>query len=157
MDFKELSQAARGRIKIVELQCAADLQKKLDAEGFQWHVVNQGISGDTTAEGVARIDSATSLKPGIVILELGGNDGLRGLPPGVTEANLQSIIDKVRARSPLTRIMIAGMRLPPNLGADYTGEFEQVFSVAISTKEIQQIRTFGDIIRQLSAKVGSPV
>ena len=56
------------------------------------------------------------------------NHCIRGLAPDVTEANLQSIIDKVRARSPLTRIMIAGMRLPPNLGADYTGEFEQVFS-----------------------------
>ena len=63
-----------------------DLQSKLDAAGYRWHVVNLGISGDTTEGGVSRIDSATSLKPAIVMLELGGNDGLRGLPLQRTRA-----------------------------------------------------------------------
>src|SRR5216684_1193679 len=68
------------------------LQKKLDAEGYAWHVVNLGISGDTTEGGVSRLDSATALKPGIVVLELGGNDGLRGLPLDTTRANLEQMI-----------------------------------------------------------------
>src|ERR1700677_2167879 len=68
------------------------LQKKLDAEHYPWHVVNQGISGDTTEGGVARIDAATAVKPEIVVLELGGNDGLRGLPLETTRENLETMI-----------------------------------------------------------------
>ena len=104
------------------------IQKKIEEAGLPYEVENAGLSGDTTAGALRRIDWLLQRPIHVLVIELGGNDGLRGMPPGVTEANLQSIIDKVRARSPLTRIMIAGMRLPPNLGADYTGEFEQVFS-----------------------------
>src|SRR5947209_8760008 len=68
------------------------LQKKIDADGAAWHVVNLGISGDTTEGGLSRLDSATSLKPTIVILELGGNDGLRGMPLDSTRANLEQMI-----------------------------------------------------------------
>jgi acyl-CoA thioesterase I len=104
------------------------IQKKIEEAGLPYEVENAGLSGDTTAGALRRIDWLLQRPIHVLVIELGGNDGLRGLPPGVTEANLQSIIDKVRARSPLTRIMIAGMRIPPNLGADYTGEFEQIFS-----------------------------
>src|SRR5205814_4408508 len=104
------------------------IQKKIEEAGLLYKVENAGLSGDTTAGALRRIDWLLQRPIHVLVIELGGNDGLRGLPPGVTEANLQSIIDKVRARSPLTRIMIAGMRIPPNLGADYIGEFEQVFS-----------------------------
>ena len=104
------------------------IQKKIEEAGLLYKVENAGLSGDTTAGALRRIDWLLQRPIHVLVIELGGNDGLRGLPSGVTEANLQSIIDKVKARSPLTRIMIAGMRIPPNLGADYTGEFEQVFS-----------------------------
>jgi acyl-CoA thioesterase-1 len=101
------------------------LQKKLDAEGYQWHVVNLGISGDTTEGGVSRIDSAISLKPAIVILELGGNDGLRGMPLASTRANLEQMITAFQAAG--ARVVLAGMTLPPNYGPDYIHGFENIY------------------------------
>jgi acyl-CoA thioesterase I len=102
-----------------------DLQKKLDAQGLNWRVVNLGISGDTTEGGVARMNSATSLKPGIVILELGGNDGLRGLPLTVTRKNLETMITTFQQAG--ARVVLAGMTLPPNYGADYIHGFEKIY------------------------------
>ncbi len=102
-----------------------DLQKKLDAHGYPWRVVNLGISGDTTEGGVARTNSATALKPGIVILELGGNDGLRGLPLKVTRANLEAMILAFQGAG--ARVVLAGMTLPPNYGAEYISGFEKVY------------------------------
>ncbi len=102
-----------------------DLQKKLDAEGFAWRVVNLGISGDTTEGGVSRIDSATSLKPSIVIVELGGNDGLRGMPLDTTRANLDKMITAFQGAG--ARVVLAGMTLPPNYGADYIRGFEKIY------------------------------
>jgi acyl-CoA thioesterase I len=102
-----------------------DLQKKLDAAGDRWRVVNLGISGDTTEGGVSRIDSATSLNPSIVILELGGNDGLRGLPLAATQANLEKMI--VAFQQAGARVVLAGMTLPPNYGPDYIHGFEKIY------------------------------
>jgi acyl-CoA thioesterase-1 len=102
-----------------------DLQKKLDAEGLPWRVVNLGISGDTTEGGVSRIDSATALKPSLVILELGGNDGLRGMPLASTRANLQQMITAFQAAG--ARVVLAGMTLPPNYGPDYVHGFEKIY------------------------------
>jgi acyl-CoA thioesterase-1 len=102
-----------------------DLQKKLDAQGLAWHVINLGISGDTTEGGVARIDSATSLKPAIVLLELGGNDGLRGFPLKSTRQNLDTMI--VAFKGAGARVVLAGMTLPPNMGQDYVHGFEQIY------------------------------
>jgi acyl-CoA thioesterase I len=101
------------------------LQRKLDADGYQWRVVNLGISGDTTEGGVSRIDSATSLKPAIVILELGGNDGLRGLPLKATRANLEQMIGAFERSG--ARVVLAGMTLPPNYGPDYIRGFEKIY------------------------------
>jgi acyl-CoA thioesterase-1 len=101
------------------------LQRKLDAEGYAWHVVNLGISGDTTEGGVSRIDSATSLKPAIVILELGGNDGLRGMPLATTRANLEQMIAAFQGVG--ARVVLAGMTLPPNYGAEYIHGFEKIY------------------------------
>lgn len=101
------------------------LQKKLDTEKYPWRVVNLGISGDTTEGGVSRIDSAVSLKPEIVILELGGNDGLRGLPPDTTHKNLQTMI--VAFQKSGARVVLAGMTLPPNYGAAYIQQFEKMY------------------------------
>jgi acyl-CoA thioesterase-1 len=101
------------------------LQKKLDAAGYQWRVVNLGISGDTTEGGVARIDSATSLKPSIVIVELGGNDGLRGMPLASTRQNLERMITEFQKAG--AKVVLAGMSLPPNYGPDYIQGFEKVY------------------------------
>ena len=101
------------------------LQKKLDAEGYAWHVVNLGISGDTTEGGVSRIDSATSLKPAIVILELGGNDGLRGLPLASTRQNLDRMLTEFQGAG--AKVVLAGMTLPPNYGPDYIPSFEKIY------------------------------
>lgn len=102
-----------------------DLQKDLDQQGYAWHVINLGISGDTTDGGVSRIDSATSLKPSIVILELGGNDGLRGLPLASTRANLEQMITAFQDAG--ARVVLAGMTLPPNYGPDYIQGFEKIY------------------------------
>ncbi|HEY1757279.1 MAG TPA: arylesterase [Bryobacteraceae bacterium] len=102
-----------------------DVQKKLDAQGFPWRVVNLGISGNTTEEGVARIDSATSLHPAIVLLELGGNDGLRGLPQTVTRQNLAAMIQAFQKAG--ARVVLAGMTLPPNYGPDYIQGFQKIY------------------------------
>ena len=102
-----------------------DLQRKFDAQGYAWRVVNLGISGDTTEGGVDRLDSAISLKPSIVILELGGNDGLRGLPLTVTRKNLSTMIETFQKAG--SRVVLAGMSLPPNYGADYIKDFEKIY------------------------------
>ena len=101
------------------------LQKKLDAEKYPWHVVNQGISGDTTEGGVARLDSALALKPEIVVLELGGNDGLRGLPLETTRDNLNQMIAAFQKSG--AKVVLAGMTLPPNYGTEYIHKFETIY------------------------------
>ena len=102
-----------------------DLQKLLDAKGYSYRVANLGISGDTTAEGVARIDSATSLHPKIVVVELGGNDGLRGMPVSATRANLDQMILAFQQSG--AKVVLAGMTLPPNYGPDYIRDFEKIY------------------------------
>ena len=102
-----------------------DLQRKLDAAGYAWHVVNLGISGDTTEGGVARLDHAIGLQPSIAIVELGGNDGLRGLPLAVTRMNLETMIDAFQGVG--AKVVLAGMTLPPNYGADYIRGFEKIY------------------------------
>jgi acyl-CoA thioesterase-1 len=113
------------------------LQKKLDAEGYPWHVVNLGISGDTTEGGVSRMDSATSLKPAMVILELGGNDGLRGLPLASTRANLDRMITEFQSAG--ARVVLAGMTLPPNYGPDYISAFEKIYKDLAAAHKITLI------------------
>jgi acyl-CoA thioesterase I len=104
----------------------AVLQQKLDASGYKWEVVNAGVSGDTTAAGLQRVDWA--LDQGhvqILILELGANDGLRGLPVDEMKKNLAAIIE--RAQSKHIAVLLAGMEAPPNFGPDYTVSFRQVY------------------------------
>jgi acyl-CoA thioesterase-1 len=103
-----------------------DMQKTLDKEGYAWQVKNLGISGDTTEGGVARIESAVRLKPAIVLLELGGNDGLRGLPLKVTRKNLETMI--VAFQQAGAKVVLAGMTLPPNYGPDYIKSFQQIYT-----------------------------
>jgi acyl-CoA thioesterase-1 len=100
----------------------AHLQRMLDAAGYSYRVVNAGVSGETTAGGVRRVSWVLNNKPVIVILELGGNDGLRGLSLHETQANLERIIQQLQQAS--VTVVLAGMKLPPNYGQDYTAGFE---------------------------------
>jgi acyl-CoA thioesterase-1 len=101
--------------------------QKIDSAGLRYTVVNAGLSGETTAGGRSRVGWVLRQPVSIFVLELGGNDGLRGLPLTDTRKNLQAIIDTVRARSPQTRIVLAGMQIPPNLGADYATQFKALY------------------------------
>jgi acyl-CoA thioesterase-1 len=103
------------------------LQDRIDAAGWRDTVVNAGVSGDTSADGLARVDWQLKRKIDVLILELGGNDGLRGIPATTTKTNLQAIIDRVKQKNPLTLIIIAGMQMPPNLGGDYTSAFRKIY------------------------------
>jgi acyl-CoA thioesterase I len=101
------------------------LQKDLDARGFSYRVVNLSVSGDTTQDGLARIYMALAEKPAIVLLELGGNDGLRGVPASVTQQNLAQMIEAFQKAG--ARVVLAGMTLPPNYGAAYIKKFEAIY------------------------------
>lgn len=104
------------------------LQQKVDSLGLAYTVVNSGLSGETTAGGKSRINWVIKQPISVFILELGANDGLRGVPLSETRSNLQSIIDIVKEKSPETKIILAGMELPPNMGQDYTTKFRRIFS-----------------------------
>jgi len=101
------------------------LQKEIDARGYEYHVVNAGVSGDTTTDGLERVGTVAVLKPAVVIVEFGGNDGLRGLPVGTTRDNLEQII--VALQKTGAKVVLAGMTLPPNYGPDYIRSFETVY------------------------------
>jgi acyl-CoA thioesterase I len=103
------------------------IQEKIAARGWKFSVVNAGRSGETTADGLRRIDWVLRTEIDLLVLELGGNDGLRGIAPAVTKRNLQAIIDKTKKKYPRVRIVIAGMQVPPNLGEPYGREFRQIF------------------------------
>lgn len=104
------------------------VQKKIDANGWNFKVVNAGQSGDTSAGGLSRLDWLLKNRVDVLVLELGGNDGLRGLPVEVTRKNLQAIIDRTRTRYPKAKVIISGMAVPPNMGRDYSGRFAAIFS-----------------------------
>jgi len=103
------------------------LENKIQAAGLAFTVVNAGVSGDTTADGLARLNWLLRRKIDVLIVELGGNDGLRGLPPATTESNLQAIIDQAREKYPRIQFVIAGMKMPPNMGQDYDRAFAKIF------------------------------
>ncbi len=103
------------------------IQERIDSLGLSYQVINAGLSGETSASGVSRIDWVLRTTPDIFVLELGGNDGLRGLPLTETLKNLQTIIDRVKEKNPEADLIIAGMEVPPNLGQDYTEEFRNLF------------------------------
>jgi acyl-CoA thioesterase-1 len=103
------------------------VQEKIRERGLPFEVVNGGIGGDTTAGGLRRIDWLLQRKIDVLVVELGGNDGLRGLPVRNIKTNLQAMIDKAKAKYPEVKIVIAGMQMPPNVGAQYAAEFRQVF------------------------------
>lgn len=103
------------------------LQAKVDAAGLPFEVVNAGVSGDTTSGGLRRIDWALSRGADVLIVALGGNDGLRGIQPKQTAANLTGIIQKAKAKAPGVSVIIAGMQMPANMGPQYTEEYRAAF------------------------------
>ena len=114
------------------------LQRELDAAGFKYRVANQGVSGDTTSGGLERVAQATELKPYLILLELGGNDGLRGLPIAATRDNLDKMI--VAFKEAGAQVMLAGMTLPRNYGPDYVREFEQMYPMLEKKHKIARMR-----------------
>lgn len=107
------------------LSYPANLQRTLDAKGYKYRVVNMGVSGETTKDGLSRVAHIVSLKPEIVVVEFGGNDGLRGLPIGDTQRNLDAIVDALKKSG--TRVAMAGITLPPDYGPDYVGRFNGMY------------------------------
>jgi acyl-CoA thioesterase-1 len=105
----------------------ARIQEWIRGARLPWKLVNAGVSGDTTAGGLRRLDWVLRRPVDALLIELGGNDGLRGLPLEVTRTNLQAVIERTRAKYPEARIVIAGMKMPDNLGEAYTRQFEGLF------------------------------
>lgn len=106
----------------------AIIQRKIDSLNLPYQVVNAGVSGETSAGGKSRIDWILKQPVDIFILELGANDGLRGIPLSETRKNLQEIVDRVKAKYPATKLLFAGMEIPPNMGQRYTTEFRNIYT-----------------------------
>ena len=103
------------------------IQKKIDSLRLPYKVINAGLSGETTAAGKSRIDWLLKQEVEVFVLELGANDGLRGIPVKETEQNLQAITDKVKAKYPAAKHVLLGMEVPPNMGGQYASEFRLIF------------------------------
>lgn len=114
-------------------------QARIDSLGLNYRVINGGLSGETTAGGLSRLDWFLEDEPAIFVLELGGNDGLRGILPSESKKNLLAIIDKVRAKYPDTKIILAGMQIPPNMGQEYTDEFKAIYPEVAEEKNVTLI------------------
>lgn len=106
----------------------AIIQKKIDSLGLPYQVINAGVSGETSSGGNTRIDWILKQPVDIFVLELGANDGLRGIPLAETKKSLQAIIDKVKAKNPAAKLVFAGMQIPPNMGQTYTTEFKNIYT-----------------------------
>lgn len=115
------------------------IQEKLDSLGLNYSVINAGLSGETTASGRNRIEWVLNQEVDIFVLELGANDGLRGIPPEETRKNLQEIIKFVREKDPDTEIILAGMQIPPNMGPEYTAEFRRIFPELAEKNNVELI------------------
>lgn len=114
----------------------AIVQNIIDSLGLNYKVVNAGLSGETSAAGAERVEWILKQQVDIFVLELGGNDGLRGLDTDETAKNLQSIMDKVHNKYPQTKILFTGIEVPPNMGQDYAKKFRAVFSKLAEQNEV---------------------
>lgn len=116
------------------------IQKRLDSLSYDYNVINAGVSGETTASGLSRVEWVVKRQPvEIFVLELGGNDGLRGIKPEETNKNLRAIIDKVREIHPDVKILLAGMMVPPNMGQSYASEFQKLYPKIAAEKNVNLI------------------
>jgi len=110
-----------------ELAYPALIQKKIDAAGLRYRVINAGVSGETSAGALRRIDWIVQQPVSVFVLETGANDGLRGLPPDSLRSNIQAIFDRVRQLQPTAKLVLVGMRVPPNYGVEYSRRFQSVY------------------------------
>lgn len=117
----------------------AHLQALVDAEGWPFVVVNAGVNGDTTTDGLQRLAWVLREPADVLVLELGGNDGLRGIPVDVTHTNLRAMIDRARELHPHMEVILAGMKLPPNYGADYVAAFERIYPELAAETRVRRI------------------
>ena len=117
----------------------AIIQTKVDSLSLDYTIINSGVSGETTAGGKSRIDWVLNQPIDVFILELGANDGLRGIPLTETRENLQAIIDAVLKKNAETKIILAGMQLPPNMGPEYITEFKTIFPDLAKKNELYLI------------------
>lgn len=115
------------------------LQARIDKAGLPFEVVNAGVSGDTTSGGLRRVDWLLKQPVAALLLELGGNDGLRGIPPSLTQSNLVGIIAKTRARYPQAAIVVAGMQMPNNLGPEFQRAYAAAFPEAAKATHAELI------------------
>jgi acyl-CoA thioesterase-1 len=115
------------------------IQKKVAAAGLPWRVVNAGLSGETSSDGLHRVRWILRQPVDIFVLALGANDGLRGLAPALLKSNLHAIIARVRAADPAATIVLAGMRMSPSLGADYVEQFAAVFPAVAGEEKVRLI------------------
>ena len=120
----------------------AVLQQKIDDQGWPFHVVNAGLSGDTTSGGLRRINWILRQQVDVLLIELGANDGFRGIEPSQIKKNLQGIIDQTKKKYPHVTVIIAGMQMSPNLGPDYTTQFRAVFPDIAEANEAALIPFF---------------
>lgn len=113
------------------------LQHELDKHGYKYHVINAGVSGNTTKDGVDRLPRILAMKPALVVVEFGGNDGLRGVRIADTRANLDKILSSLVNSG--TKVVIAGITLPPDYGPDYISQFNETYTMAAKTYKLQMI------------------
>lgn len=117
----------------------AVIQRKLDSAGLAYQVINAGVSGETSAGALTRIDWILRQAPAVLVIETGANDGLRGQPPETVRANIQAIIDRTRVTSPATSIILAGMQALPNLGRTYVQRFIALYPELAAQNQIRLI------------------
>ena len=115
------------------------IQQKIDSLELEYTVINAGLSGETTASGKNRLEWVLEDDIDIIIIELGANDGLRGVPLTETESNLQAMIDTVQSKLPEAKIILAGMKIPPNMGPEYTSKFESIFAELAASENVKLI------------------
>lgn len=120
----------------------AKLQAKLNRAGYHYRIINSGVRGDTSAQGLNRIEAICALRPSITIVEFGANDGLRGLPIESIRRNLTVIIEKLQSAG--SRVILAGMQIPPNYGTEYTSAFRQMFPELANKQDVDLIPFFLD-------------
>ena len=118
---------------------AGIIQHRLDSLGLNYQVINGGLSGETTASGLNRLDWFLEEEPYIFVLELGGNDGLRGIPVSETKKNLKQMIHLIQNKYPNTQILLAGMQIPPNMGYAYSQDFKAIFPDLAEEEKVQLI------------------
>ncbi|MCL4161454.1 UNVERIFIED_CONTAM: hypothetical protein GTU68_010807, partial [Idotea baltica] len=115
------------------------IQKRIDSLTLEYTIVNAGLSGETTTGGKNRLGWILNQKIDVFVLELGANDGLRGIPLKETKVNLQEMIDKVWEKNPDTKIVVTGMQIPPNMGKAYTEEFKEIWPALAKNNDISLV------------------